>query len=54
MEKRDFHFYKEYLRNWYSLNRTYIKYIEKVISIYDEISNQKAYNIGNYSFQGFL
>ncbi len=50
--KRYCHFCKEYLCNGCSLNGTHIKHIEKVISFYDEISNYKIYNIGDYSFQG--
>ena len=50
--KRYCHFCKEYLCNGCSLNGTHIKHIEKLISIYDEISNYKIYNIGDYSFQG--
>ena len=50
--KRYCHFCKEYLCNGCSLNGTHIKHIEKVLSFYDEISNYKIYNIGDYSFQG--
>ena len=50
--KRFCSFCNEYLCNGCSLNGTHIKHIEKLISIYDEISNYKIYKIDNYYFKG--